>query len=311
MERLLATNSVDWARICSDTFVPLETATGASFEGHINHVKLDAVGVSRVRCDPCRVIRSDRAIRGAPSDDVLINIVQAGSCTLAAGGRKLVLPAGAAAVCDADRPYSLGFAAPGTVMTLQVPRSVLPVPYRRRPRVITRTLGPSSSSATVLRHFLSGVLEAGETGIDDVGEILAATVGLLRLVMDDADHRSGLPEVPLDRSSHYLLICDFVEQHCADPALTVAEIARRHRVSRRYLEKLFAHHGHSPAAYLRDARLRRARVLLALDRPVPLVEVASRSGFNDVATFNRAFRRAHATTPSAWRRSERPTGPDR
>jgi AraC-like DNA-binding protein len=299
-----ATNSVDWARICSDTFVPLETATGASFEGRINQVKLAAVGVSRVICDPCRVTRSDRAIRGAPSDDVLVNSVTEGSGTLTVDGGESVLPTGAGAVCDADRQYTLGFGAPATVMTLQVPRSILSPPYRGHPRARARTLGSRTSSATVPRHFLSGVLEAGETGIDDVDELLSATVGLLSLVMADADNRAGMRAGPLDRPAHHLLIRDFVERHCTDPTLTVEAIARRHRISRRYLENLFARHGSSPAAHLRAARLDRARALLAIGDRIPLVEVALRSGFHDVATFSRAFRRAHATTPGAWRESE-------
>ncbi|WP_028935808.1 helix-turn-helix domain-containing protein [Pseudonocardia spinosispora] len=302
METLRATNSVDWGRICSDTFVPLEAATGASFEGRIEHVKLSSLGVSRVVCDPCRVARSDRAIRGAPSDDVLVNIVEAGTCTMSTGDGQAVLPAGVAALCDADRPYTLGFAAPGTVMTLQVPRSVLPRRSPRRIGALASTVASTTSSATVLRHFLHGVLEAGATGIGDVDELASTTVGLLSLVMTDADRQLHPPGEPLAPSAHFLLIRDFVDRHCTDSGLTVEQIARRHRVSRRYLENLFARHGGSPSAYLRAARLERARALLEADGRLPLVEVALRSGFSDVTTFGRAFRRAHGTTPGAWRR---------
>jgi AraC-like DNA-binding protein len=60
--------------------------------------------------------------------------------------------------------------------------------------------------------------------------------------------------------------------------------------------------GLSPASVLRGERLRIAERLLR-DAPDRTVEwVAYESGFSDLTTFTRAFRRANGVTPREWRR---------
>src|SRR5690606_17207089 len=78
-------------------------------------------------------------------------------------------------------------------------------------------------------------------------------------------------------------------------------VAREHFVSRRRLYQVFEAVGMSPASFLRAERLEYAKRLLR-DAPDRTVEwVAYESGFSDVTTFARAFRRAEGMTPRDWR----------
>lgn len=59
--------------------------------------------------------------------------------------------------------------------------------------------------------------------------------------------------------------------------------------------------GHSPHQYLTTMRLEKAIALLPGE--MPLVEIASESGFSDQAHFTRVFKRHFGVTPAAYRRT--------
>ena len=87
----------------------------------------------------------------------------------------------------------------------------------------------------------------------------------------------------------------------AEP-LTVAAIARHAGASASALTRLFrAHLGRSPAAYLADLRLAKARDLLARSA-LSIAEIALSCGYADQAALTRAFRRRQDVTPAALRR---------
>ena len=59
--------------------------------------------------------------------------------------------------------------------------------------------------------------------------------------------------------------------------------------------------GKSSHKWLIDRRVERAKELLA-QTPLPLIDVASQSGFGDQASFTRIFHRTVGTSPGRWRR---------
>ncbi|GAA3056129.1 hypothetical protein GCM10010464_21150 [Pseudonocardia yunnanensis] len=92
-------------------------------------------------------------------------------------------------------------------------------------------------------------------------------------------------------------------EHLADPHLRVEELARRHHVSVRYAYSLFARIGTTPGAYLREQRLLAAQTMLSDPRCARLgmPEIAAATGFRNLRTFERAFRRQYGMTPGSWR----------
>src|ERR1700754_1263691 len=92
-------------------------------------------------------------------------------------------------------------------------------------------------------------------------------------------------------------------EHLADPHLRVEELARRHHVSVRHAYSLFARIGTTPGAYLREQRLLAAQTMLSDPRCARLgmPEIAAATGFRNLRTFERAFRRQYGMTPGSWR----------
>ena len=97
----------------------------------------------------------------------------------------------------------------------------------------------------------------------------------------------------------------FVDAHLSDPALSPAVIARAHYVSLRQLHALFAEHGSTVAATIREQRLARCRADLIDPLLVhrTISEIAARWGFTDSAHFSRTFKQRFGLTPRDLRAS--------
>jgi transcriptional regulator GlxA family with amidase domain len=127
-----------------------------------------------------------------------------------------------------------------------------------------------------------------------------------------APHRDGgqaqffRPEPPsgggsLEPTRHWAL------ERLAEP-LDVAAMARHAGVSPRTFARRFREEtGTTPLQWLLAQRVLEARRLLEAS-DLPVEEVAWRSGFGAAASLREHFRRATATTPSAYRRSFQPVG---
>jgi len=82
--------------------------------------------------------------------------------------------------------------------------------------------------------------------------------------------------------------------------VTAAALSSRHRISPRYIRKLFAGENLSLSKFVLCQRLTRVHRMLAdpcyADRTI--ADIALAAGFGDVSTFNRQFRRHFGLTPS-------------
>lgn len=86
-----------------------------------------------------------------------------------------------------------------------------------------------------------------------------------------------------------------ITAHCADTGLTPARVAQRFGLSLRSLQVMLSRAGTSPAQEIRVARLGLGHQLLT--DGLSVTETAFASGFNDVGTFSRSYRRAFNRRP--------------
>ena len=89
----------------------------------------------------------------------------------------------------------------------------------------------------------------------------------------------------------------------SDESLSVRAIAARHKVTPRYVQRLFEETGSTFTEYVLGQRLVRAHRLLTDARlsEQTLTAIAFEVGFSDLSYFNRAFRRRFGATPSDLR----------
>jgi AraC-like DNA-binding protein len=102
------------------------------------------------------------------------------------------------------------------------------------------------------------------------------------------------------RAARLQAIKDDIEARLSEPGLSLESVTLRHRVSPRYVQKLFELEGTSFSDYVRARRLARVYRILQDPRQVHLniSTIAYDCGFGDVTAFNRAFRRHYNAAPS-------------
>jgi len=184
--------------------------------------------------------------------------------------------------------------------------SARPAPRREVLAVIEasssdRLTPPARIAPRHLRH---------ETGSPLTGRVLALRPEKPRLPQLAAAHLHDLVTLSLGATrnaaqhapgaARLLAIKVSIAQNIDRPELTVGAIAEQHRVSSRYVQKLFRTEGTTFSQFLRDQRLHRAYHLLSdlrsIDRTI--AAIAFDVGFNDLSYFNRTFRRRFGATPS-------------
>lgn len=96
-------------------------------------------------------------------------------------------------------------------------------------------------------------------------------------------------------------VVEYIGKHSADPALSLAGVARENGVSPRYLQMLLEQSGPSFVARVNELRLRRAFALLTRFPNRAVAEIAAHAGFSNVPHFNRLFRTRFGDSPSGVR----------
>lgn len=112
--------------------------------------------------------------------------------------------------------------------------------------------------------------------------------------------RAPMADERLPGSGGLSALLDWAADHLAED-LSVEALALRAAMSTRtFIRRFTAATGATPAAWVREQRVRRAELLLERDAAT-IAAVARRSGFGSPETLRRHFRRARGTTPEAYR----------
>jgi AraC-like DNA-binding protein len=214
-----------------------------------------------------------------------------GHFALRTAGRHLTLGPSEFVVCDDAEPVGSLAAS----VLVRIPRARLGPHADHADRFAGIPLPGERGIGAVLRAFVVGLTDRlGECEPADAIRLAGITTDLVRAVF--AHHFRGQ-----DTASAHLRtrIDEFIRRNLSDPDLSPAMIAAEHRISLRYLYKLFAGQELSVAATIRGLRLEGCRSELASPGPRPpsIRSVCSRWGFPDAAQFSRAFRQAYGRSP--------------
>ncbi|MPY36942.1 helix-turn-helix domain-containing protein [Streptomyces adustus] len=294
-----------WQEEVFRTFVPLRITLPEDepFSGTISTDLLGPLQATTVDCDRGRVDRTPRLIARDTSGFVYVGLQRSGRAHVDQDGRSAQLRPDDVALYDTTRPYTLRFPQRFRMQVLLVPRPLLPQPEADLQRVTATVLCHDDGLGRVVLPFLRNLVDnapdlpaaAGETlaahAVDLVGAFLAERLGR------DAQ------DTPGGGLALLLRIKAFIDRHLADPGLSLAVIAREHRISVRYLHKLFENESTTASRWIQRRRLDACRGELSRRSPLTptVAAVARRWGFTDAAHFSRAFRAAYGVSPSEWR----------
>lgn len=226
---------------------------------------------------------------------------------MAQDGREADLRPGDFAVSDLTRPASVAGTgtAPTRVISLMVPRALLPLPPATVGRLTAVRMPGRDGTGALVSALLRRIVRDADAY--DPAEAVRISAAVLELIAATMTARTGAePTVTpgSDRGSLLRRVYAYMEENLRDPGLCPRTIAAAHHISLRSLYNLFADEEHTVAEWIRRRRLERCRGDLMdpalLDLPVAAIAV--RWGFADAAHFSRLFRAVHGTPPSEFRR---------
>lgn len=259
------------------------------------------VAMASIDSVPQRVDALLGEVPGSAEDCVQLQIVHAGRLELRHGGRQVVVPETTAVLYDASRQF--GFVYPTRFVTsiVQVPKRVLGLSERRLASLAGGPIGLSTPAGTLL-SLLARQTGRFSTAVDGAAAqgLASALVDAVVMVTDGAALAPSLAEM---HSAAVLQAARRrIEDHPADPGLQPASVARAVGVSVRQLHAAFERSGETYSQCVIRIRCERAGSLLVEEPPLPVAEVAARSGFRSVDHFIRRFRDRYGLTPHQWRR---------
>lgn len=249
---------------------------------------------------------SPAATAGGAGDELLFASALSGSTVAQQRGREVTLADGDAILLRReDGSFRLTHPDVVRFLGLRVPRGALaPLTTKLDDAVMTR-IPRNTSALKLLVTYLGAVaqqrmLDAPHTRLiiaRHVYDLLALTIGATR----DA---SALASVGGLRAARLHAIRADIMAKLDDPGLSVASIAARHRMTPRYVHKLFESGGVTFSEFLLASRLEHVYRMLTDPRlgERSISTLAFAAGFGDLSHFNRAFRRRYGATPSDVRR---------
>jgi AraC-like DNA-binding protein len=205
---------------------------------------------------------------------------------------------------DSARPYTLASQEPMRLAAVRFPHRVMGITANATHRLTAHPWpGTSGVGALVSTMFTALADQLTKLSVVERAPLGDTLGGLITALF--AERLTPAPGDPLVAHQMLMLrIQAHAREHLADPLLTPAMLARRHNISLRYLQLLFAEQGNSPARWLRDERLARCRADLADPRHdhLTVTAIGARWGLHGASQISRLFRHRYGLTPSEFRR---------
>jgi AraC-like DNA-binding protein len=170
------------------------------------------------------------------------------------------------------------------------------LPSARRP--LSAQLTGSHGVNALLRTYLHALNDAMHNyDAVELPGVIDNFCRLLALACGGGDQRAAT------RTAKLRQVMDYIALHLPEPDLTPASVAAAMRISVRQLHLLFEPTGTSFAEHVLDRRLEECRAMLQgpSGRARSVTEIAYAWGFNNLASFYRAFRRRFGVSPGNLR----------
>lgn len=251
------------------------------------------VVILRVACTPMELQRPQWLIGSAECELVKVTLHRRGSLIVGQGGRQNKVRPGDLVAYDVYRPYELVNPDPCEIVIITMPRPMLGPSADFFSRRTAIPLPSDQGIRSVIATFFNGL---ADTALDEHADQpygpdaarLADTVASLFITAftDTPCERAGLPTSLTDQILSYTLA------NLHDPGLSVGSVARRFRISPRYLHTLMRDRDIRFGAWVRQERMKRIRRDLLDPRLAnsTAAAIAARWGIHDPDHLSRSLR---------------------
>jgi AraC-like DNA-binding protein len=297
-----------WREITAASLAPtvIDSPDPGAFTARLRAVPLGNAQVTSLAYTSLSSRRSPREIRKSDPEYYQIALIRAGLQGIGQNDASAMLRRGDLVIYDSSRPFEaiVSATSPAETVVLQFPKKMLPLPAYQVVDLCAVSLTGAEGIGHLLATFLTSLTDGRTRYTErDVLRLETIAVDLTTAVLA---HHLERENPPLRSHTHtlYLRIIAFIEKNLHHPELRPATIATAHRISLRYLHRIFQqHHPTGVATHIRTRRLDRAGRDLADPRldHLTIATIAHRWGFARPADFSRAFQRHTGIPPRDYR----------
>ncbi|NBA97578.1 helix-turn-helix domain-containing protein [Pseudomonas sp. R5(2019)] len=293
-----------WNEVICKTYlaVDCQPQMNTPLEGHLKVRPLGQLELSDVLSPAMNYRRSTAQLKDHHEEHYQLVLVTEGNGCIEQDGRQAMLNTGDMALYSAAQPSLVSYPQGSRSLVLKIPRALLAARVARTEPITAVTLKGDSGIGSMIGHLMreSFALEQALCLPHDAR--LAS--GMLDIISAALENGAGMP-VLTSRHNPLEHIKQHMQAHLSDPDLQIVNIASRHNVSVRTLNRLFAAEGTSAIRWLWQQRLAASHKYLSEGRVRQVSEAALDCGFNDLSHFSKAFKKTYGISPQQLLRSAR------
>ncbi len=295
-----------WQGAICDVYVHVDVNAEkrSDYQGFIREAKFGAVTMTDVLLSEQRITRRERHIAKLDKDCYYVEFVQQGKINVLQAGQTLLSNPSVGAIFSASEAYDLECMGKVRSLYLEIPRAEFAARFNTSKIPVAMTMATGRGLGRIAAEFCATLASEGapleETARTRLGDEL---MDVLALALDMGD-KDELSEDATAQKARLRSVKAWIEEHLADPDLTLEKIAKNNGVSLRHLHYLFRLTDVSVSEWILDRRLQRCYDVLTRPelRSLSVTEVAYRLGFRSSSHFSTAFRRRFGHSPSDLRK---------
>lgn len=287
------------------SFQRVEDTSETGFRGRLWRQVIDRVSAHLIKIETTghAIHRTEAHIRNTSEPLYVVMFQIEGTSVFTQAGSTALLGPGDFTISTTEVPFDWSFDGDFTVFMLRFPQAFIDAPPQSLLPVTGQALTRDDRFVRHLSPFVESVAQDPDLLRGPVGRRIAQnlvdlfTTSVIAHLEDRAALGSGAS------ATAFLRITEWIGEHLRDPELSPATIAAGNFMSVRSLQAVFQQHGSTVSSWIRERRLGQVRRELSLPSQAlrPIGDIARGWGFEDQASFSRAFKQEFGETPRQWR----------
>jgi AraC-like DNA-binding protein len=295
-----------WQGAICDVYVHVDVNAEerSDYQGFIREARFGPVTMTDVLVSEQRITRRERHIAKLDKDCYYVQFIQQGRVNILQAGQTLLSHPGVGTIFSASEAYDLECIGRVRSLYLEIPRNEFSSRFSENRMPVAATMTTGRGLGRIAAEFCSMLASEGSSLEETVRTRLGdELMDVLALALDMGD-KDDFSEDATAQKARLRSVKAWIEEHLADPDLSLEKIARSNGVSLRHLHYLFRLTDLSASEWILDRRLLRCHDALVRPelRSLSVTEVAYRFGFRSSSHFSTVFRRKFGHSPSELRR---------
>lgn len=295
-----------WQDAICDVYVHVDVNADerSDYHGFIREAHFGPVTMTDVGLSEQRITRRERHIAKLDKDCYYVEFVQKGAINVLQAGQTLVSNPGVAAIFSASEAYDLECIGSVRSLYLEIPCKEFASRFAENKLPVAATMAAGRGLGRIAAEFCATLATEGSS-LEDLARARLGDelMDVLALALDLGE-KDDFTEDATARKARLRSVKAWIEEHLADPHLSLDTVAKSNGVSLRHLHYLFRLTDMSVSEWILDRRLQRSHDLLTRPelRALSVTEIAYQLGFSSSSHFSTVFRKKFGHSPSELRR---------